>query len=221
MSIEARTLDLRNIRNIAPLVNDLGGRPRVMPAAFYASTTLEERAAFGVRHAAYCLPTEELVSWLKKLIGNRSAIEIGSGNGVLAATLNIPATDNCMQNRPDIAQYYAALGQPVVKYGPQVVSLAADEAVKLFKPQVVIASWVTHRYDPARHEAGGNQEGVVEEDIIRACETYVVIGNTHVHKAKSIWGLPHIRVEPPWLYSRAHNGSAEFIAVWGKPPTTE
>ncbi|PNG50141.1 MULTISPECIES: hypothetical protein [unclassified Variovorax] len=214
--IEARALDPTKVRDIAPLVLDEGGRLKVMPAAFYEGTTVEERAIFGVRHAAYGLPTLELVAWLKALIGDRPALEIGAGTGVLSDALGIIGTDNLMQQWPHIRAHYAALRQPVIAYGANVRQYDAVDAVCALKPKVVVASWVTHKYDPARHEAGGNEHGVVEEEIIRNCETYVVIGNTHVHRAKSVWSLPHTLLHPSWLYSRAHNGSREFIAVWGK-----
>lgn len=215
--IEARQIDVRNLRNLAGDALDESGRLKVMPASFYASTTVEERAALGTRQAAYVLPTVELVEWLMKAIGGRRAIEIGSGNGVLAEALGIPATDNCMQNRPEISMLYRGMGQAPIKYGRNVQPYPADKALKKFRPQVVVAAWVTHKFDPRRPEAEGNQYGVVEEDVIANCETYIFVGNRHVHRNKSVWNLPHQVFEPPWLYSRAHNGTPEFIAVWGKP----
>jgi hypothetical protein len=187
-----------------------------MPASFYKGTSTTERAVFGARHAIYGLPTLELVDWLKDKIAGRTAIEIGAGHGALAAALGIPATDNRQQEDPQVAAYYSLTRQAVVKYGQNVEKLDAAAAVAKYKPQVVIASWVTHKYREDRQEAGGNQFGVVEEDIIAACDTYVLIGNTAVHKSKSIWSLPHTKFEPDWLFSRAHNGSPDFIAVWEK-----
>lgn len=213
-----RRIDVGNIRDIGVTALDPKGRLKVMPAEFYAATTVEERAVFGARNAAYLLPTMELVSWLKSAIGQRTAIEIGSGNGVLATALGIPGTDSCLQAQPEIAQLYRSAGQKTVDYGQNVLPYAAENAVKNLRPKVVVAAWVTHKYSELRHEAGGNMFGVIEEDVIASCETYIFIGNSHVHKVKSIWALPHHKIEPPWLYSRAHNGSPEFIAVWGKAP---
>ncbi len=56
--------------------------------------------------------------------------------------------------------------------------------------------------------------GVVEEHIIDQCEQYVVVGNTYVHRHKSIWSRPHHKMSPPWLFSRAVNGTPEFIAIF-------
>lgn len=208
-------LDPRNIRDIAPAVLAAPGKPRILPASFYQGTTPQERALLGVRHGIYGLPTEELVAWVRERIGGRRAIEIGAGHGAFAEALGIPATDNWQQSNPSIAQYYAALKQPVVKYGNHVEKLDALEAVAKHKPQVVVANWVTHKYRPERHAAGGNQDGVDEEALIQSCEAYIFIGNRSVHAGKSIWSLPHEIIEPDWLFSRATNGTADFIAVWG------
>ena len=207
-------IDPRNVRDLAHDVLAPDGTLRVMPASYYRDTTVVERATFGQRAGVYGFLTEELVDWLRARIGTRSAIEIGAGHGQLACALGIPATDSKMQDDPAIAAWYAAHGQPTVRYGANVQKLDARQAVRKFRPQVVVASWVTHLYRPARHAAGGNAFGVNEEDLIARCEEYIFIGNTRVHAGKSIWNLPHDLLHPDWLYSRAHNGSPEFIAVW-------
>jgi hypothetical protein len=206
--------DPRNIRDLAPAALEAPGRPRIMPASFYRDTSTVERALFGQRHGIYGLPTAELVDWLRAVIDGRRAIEIGAGHGALAAALGIPATDNKMQVDPLIAQVYAASGQPTVIYGQNIETLDAAAAIAHHRPQVVIACWVTHKYDETRHEAGGNMFGVDEDALLDQCDTYIFIGNTHVHRNKAIWKREHIKIEPDWLYSRAVNGSPEFIAVW-------
>lgn len=92
----------------------------------------------------------------------------------------------------------------------------AAAAIAKYKPQVVIASWVTHRFDPSAPERGGSNTGVDEAGVVAACDEYIFIGNQQVHAAKPIWALAHERITPDWLYSRAMNGTPEFIAVWSK-----
>lgn len=208
-------LDPRTVRDIAPAVLAAPGKPRILPASFYKETTPHERLAFCVRNGMYGLPTAELVAWVRERIGGRSAIEIGAGHGAFAEALGIPATDNWQQTDPEIAAYYASIRQPVVRYGENVEKLDAAAAVEKHKPQVVVASWVTHKYRPERHSAKGNPDGVDEEALIESCDTYIFIGNRSVHAGKSIWSLPHEIIEPDWLFSRAANGSPDFIAVWG------
>jgi hypothetical protein len=207
-------VDPSRVRDLRPEVLDQDGRLRVLPAAFWAGTTREERALLGHSTGSYGFPTVELVAHLKALIGDRSAIEIGAGNGVLAEALGIPATDNRQQEMPEYAARILAAGQPPVRYGPNIIRCDAHEAVRQYQPDVVVACWVTHRYDPARPEAGGNELGVDEADIIRNCAEYVLVGNAGVHRHKPIWKLPHEIEYPRWLYSRATNGSRDFIARW-------
>ena len=82
----------------------------------------------------YLLPTIELVERLKRAIDGRRAIEIGSGNGVLAEALGIQGTDNFMQEMPKYKALYAAQGQPTIKYGKNVENLDALAAIKKYKP---------------------------------------------------------------------------------------
>lgn len=201
-------------RDIAPYVLDEQGRLRILPAAYWATTTAAQRSKFGLLHGIYSFPTTELVEYLRTVIDGRSTIEIGSGNGVLAEALGITATDSHQQEKEPYRSRIIADGQQPVRYGPNVVECDAVRAVRRFKPEVVIACWVTHKYLRSRDQAGGNSAGVVEEDIIGGCGTYVFVGNEGVHEHKSIWSLPHEIEYPPWVYSRAINGSRDFIATW-------
>jgi len=157
------------------------------------------------------------------MIGDRSAIEIGAGHGVLAEALDIPATDSRQQDDPKYRRVYLGSGQPPVHYGDNIIKMDAAEAVRHYRPDVVIAQWVTHRWRPDRHHAGGNEVGVDEEDILEHCSAYIFIGNRRVHKDKGIWTRPHSISEPSFVFSRSVNGSPDFIAVWpgrGKATST-
>ncbi|GHD04994.1 hypothetical protein GCM10007320_66480 [Pseudorhodoferax aquiterrae] len=188
----------------------------MVPASVLQRTTAQERLVFGIRHGLYSFPTEELVAFLANRIRGRSAIEIGAGHGCLAKALGIPATDNRQQEDPRMKAYYTARGQATVPYGDHVEALDAAQAVRKHRPQVVIACWVTHKFDPRHPQAEGSELGVEEEDIVASCEEYIFVGNERVHERKPIWSLPHEKWTPPWLYSRALNGSPDFIGSWGK-----
>lgn len=203
--------------DISPLVLDERGRMKIMPTYFWARTTPAERRLFGWNNGVYLLPTTELVQDLKARIAGRTAIEIGSGNGVLAEALGITATDSRIQERPSYrAKVLREGGQPV-RYGDNVLELDALRAVRKFKPEVVIACWVTHKYSRTRHSAGGNATGVIEEEVIAGCAEYIFVGNEYVHRNKSIWDLPHEIEYPSYVYSVAQNRSREFIATWRRP----
>lgn len=207
-------IDLTRVRDISRDLLDDRRRLRVVPAHTLERTTPEERLLFGVREGLYSFPTQELCDFLRARIAGRTAIEIGAGHGTLAAALAIPATDNRQQEEEGIKAYYAEIGQPTVRYGENVEKLDAVAAVAKYAPQVVIACWVTHRFDPDRPQAGGSLTGVDEASLIGTCEEYIFIGNERVHAQKPIWQLPHQMMTPDWLFSRAVNGSRDFIAVW-------
>lgn len=206
--------DPTSVRDISPLLLDEKGQLKSVPASVLAETTVLERALFGRTHSVYGFLTDELLAFIRERIAGKSAIEVGAGNGQLARHLGIPATDNRQQEWPEIAEYYRSLQQPVISYGSNVEALDALSAVRKYKPDVVIGSWVTHRYDPTRHQAGGNKDGVDEKELLKHCGAYLFIGNTLVHKNKPIWDEAPEVIEPEWLYSRAHNGTPNFIAIW-------
>jgi len=214
---DAYTLDLTGLRDLAPEVIDDASLPRVMPASFYAETKPDERAWLGLRHGLYLLPTTELVDWLRDHIGQRSAIEIGAGNGAMADALGIPATDNMLQSWPEMANYYRALGQPTITYGPNIIELEASDAVRRLRPQVVIGAWVTHRYERRAHAAGGNQHGPKIDWIRERIDEYIFIGNTETHKHHPLLKQLDEVIYPEWLFSRARGGR-DFIAWWPRAP---
>ncbi len=212
-------LDTSNVRDISPDVLDEDGRIKILPASYWAGTTVYERALFGHVHGVYSFPTVELVARLREIIGERSAIEIGAGDGVLAQELNIPATDSRQHEEPKYRAIYQATGQPPVRYGPNIIKMNASRAVRRYKPQVVIGCWVTHKWEARRPEAGGNEVGIDEADVMAHCETYVLVGNERSQRFARVLERPGVEIEyPDWLYSRAHTQTARnMIAVWNRP----
>lgn len=212
--MEAFAIDPTRVRDISSYLLDSHGRLRVTSARTLEATTAQERLLFGVRQGVYSFPTDELCDFLRARIAGKIAIEIGAGHGLLAQALSIPATDNRQQEEAEVQAYYQQIGQPTVRYGENVEKLDAASAVAKYRPNVVIACWVTHQFDPGRARAGGSVSGVDEASLIASCDEYIFIGNEHVHAHKPIWKLPHEKLTPPWIYSRAVNGSRDFIAIW-------
>lgn len=210
-------IDLDKVRNDpareGALVN---GRLVIHPADFWAQFTQIEITTFCVLNGFYCIPTTELVAWLRDTIHGRRAIEIGSGNGVLAAALEIPATDSRIQEEPEVRDYYLSLMQQPITYGHNVRKLDALEAVRVEQPDDVIGCWITHaKRDPIRF-AGGTRHGVAEEEILVTAR-YIFIGCRSAHRKgdKPLLQLPHEEFEFPWLVSRT-TSSGNFIAIWNK-----
>lgn len=217
--MDAFAINPAQVRDISSQLLDAEGRLRVVSARTLEPTTPQERFLFGVREGVYSFPTEELCEFLRSRIAGRTAIEIGAGHGLLAQALSIPATDNRQQEDEELKAYYQAIGQPTVRYGANVEKLDAAAAVEKYQPTVVVACWVTHKFDAAHPAAGGSRSGVDEASLIAACDEYIFIGNEHVHAAKPIWALPHEKTTPSWLYSRAINGTRDFIAIWRRKAT--
>jgi hypothetical protein len=215
-AVPAFPIDPEKVRDISGEVLGSDGRLMILPASYWAGTTRVERALFGHRHGIYSFPTVELVAYLQTVIGDRRAIEIGAGHGVLAEALQIPGTDSFQHAEPEYRARIEAFGQPVVQYGPKVERLDALRAVSKYRPEVVIGCWVTHKFNRRRSFAGGNEVGIAEEKILKKVATYVVVGNEFVHKDKVIWDQPHQIGFPDWIYSRAQNGSRDFIAEWNQ-----
>lgn len=212
---DAIEIDTKDIRDLRPLVLDADGRMRVLPQSFWDSTTTPERLVLGHHAAAYLFPTIELVEYLQHLIGDRTAIEIGSGNGVLAEAVGIRATDTREQETAQMQLYFRAIAQVPITYGHNVAKVEANRAVKVYRPQVVIASWVTQDFNP-RTESG-KPGGVREGAIIDHCEEYVLIGHENVHAGKDIWSRPHEIEYPPFVVSRGRDGGRNFIARFRRP----
>jgi hypothetical protein len=190
---------------------DEKGRVRVLPASDLESLDPDTLRFWLHVRSVYMLPSKELVEWLDGKIGGRTALEIASGNGVLGRALGIPRTDNHMQDRPEIRAHLALMGQPPVAYGEDVERQDANAAVRLRKPEVVVAAWATHIYRENDHARGGNMWGIDERKIVSLAD-YIHVGSKAVHHKKRIMSLPHEEHElPGMIFGR---GAPEDRRAW-------
>lgn len=199
-----------------PDLLEANGRLKLLPAESYDQISHDALRVWCNQNARYGLPTTELVAWLRERINGRKAIEIGAGSGDLAHYLGIAATDNRMQEWPEIRQHYAIMRQPVIKYPSEVHTLDAVEAVEFYHPEVVIASWVTEWIDPnlPPPESGGNVWGVKEDEILKRVCTYILIGNVKIHGQKKIMALPHEEYNLSFIRSRATSPELNRVWIW-------
>lgn len=199
---------------------DNDGYLKILPAAYYDKFPLDHLKLFCHYYARYGLPTVELAEFLKFFIGDRSALEIGAGCGDLGRALNIPMTDNFCQDWPEVKAYYALAGQPVIRYGKDIERLDALDAVKKYKPDVVIGQWVTHWIDPKfpPPPGGGSIYGVKEDLLLKECKSYIVIGNSDVHGHKPIRAINHMEVQNrhSTIRSRANDQSKNILYIWNE-----
>ncbi len=108
----------------------------------------------------YCVYSQQFGNAISKIVGKRSCVEIGAGDGTLTLLLEehglrIPATDDYSW-------------QHVVRYPDWVERLDAKATLSKYQPQVVICSWPP---------PGNDFEPLIFD--YPSVETYIVIGSKH------------------------------------------
>jgi hypothetical protein len=213
-----RNVDALELKALTQGALDDLGALKVMPKDFYAQFHQETLSAFCLQQGCYALPTIELLNLINLKImevsPSRNAIEIGSGNGVIGQALGITCTDSWMQEDPAIKAHYAQVKQPTVPYGRHVVRLDAHAAVDHYRPEVVVAAWVTHRYNPLEHERGGNAWGVDEYLLLEQIKRYVFVGNLKTHENKPLLAQAHEVIQGDFLFSRSLSSDQCALLIW-------
>lgn len=198
---------------------DNKGKFIVYDSDIFKGIPINHIALFCHRHGIYGIPTTELIDWISHLqfFDKSKTIEIGAGIGALGRALGIKMTDSKLQEKEFIKKAYAAMGQPVIKYPKDVIRKEAMKAIEHYKPEIVIGSWVTHKYDEAGWSSvlnGGNLWGVEEDKFLQKVKYYILIGNKRTHAQKPIMSIKHTEYQYDWLYSRSMHPEDNFIAIW-------
>jgi hypothetical protein len=148
-----------SIADLDAMLLGTDGRMRLRHAAELVRIPTQSLALWCHVRARYGVPSVELVTVLRAIIGDQPALEIGAGMGDLGFHLGIRMTDSALQvTRPEVRLYYGLLGQPTIDPPSDVERIDANEAVKKYRPKVVIASWVT-QLGTAADMAQGIQRG--------------------------------------------------------------
>jgi hypothetical protein len=204
---------LSHLPELHALVTDDSGQFIVRSYEEVERFSCQTIMAFCVTYGIYCFPTKELIDFLRGIIHDSKVIEVGSGNGIISRELGIKGTDN-FEQRGSRADLYEVMHQKPVTYGKHVEFYDAIDAVRRYKPDTVIASWLTHQYNPNERSRGGNMTGPKEEKILERVKTYIFVGNDKVHSSKPIYALPHETIKEPWLLSRTLDQSLNSIYIW-------
>jgi len=178
---------------------------------------LQDLVVWANLHGYYCIPTQELITWLRLQIKGKKAIEICAGHGVIGRELGIITTDSYMQTTPEMQAYYASLGQTTISPPPFVEKLEALDAVDKYHPDIVIGAFVTQKW--VEGDQQGSVYGVDEEKLLRKVPEYIMIGNANSHGAKRILRHPHQQYQAGWLYTRSTAPQKNRIYHWGPSPT--
>lgn len=192
------------------------GRIKLMPAADWLRYRPDDLRIWAWFNAVFALPTLELVTWLKREIGDRSALEIGSGNNDLGFHAGIRQTDSYVQQETPINAVYQMIRQPATHPRPDVEKLDAGQAIATYKPQVVIGAWITQLWRPG--DELGSEFGVDELSLLDepGLETYIHVGHRRIHNYKRSLLRKHREYTFPWLLGRTKDQSGNFLALWGK-----
>lgn len=215
MAILSSNIDLTPLESL--MIKD--GKFIPVPFEALKGFAQETISVFCHKHALYQMPTTELIDFIKNEIGDSSVIEIGSGNGCIGRSLGIKMTDNKMQQWDIIRAQYELSRQPVITYGNDVEEIDALEAVKKYKPEVVVACWVTHKWKEGL--SAGNMFGVEEELMFNnGVKKYIHIGcdsPTTGHQIKPILNkIPVKKLKFPWLVSRSMSRDLNTIYIFEK-----
>jgi hypothetical protein len=209
-------IEKQNIDYLSSKIFTPNGELNILPYSYYDSIEPVHIRQFCLENGIYCLPTQELIDYLKQETKDRKTIEIGAGHGSICKALGIVGTDSYLQEREDMKREYSLIQQPTVQYGKHVEKLEAEEAVRKYKPDTVLAAWVTHKYEPKKHYNEGNMWGIRENKILEKCNRYIFVGNISPHRKKIILDIPHKTIEPNWLVSRIFKkqGCKDVIWIW-------
>jgi hypothetical protein len=218
--MEATALEPFDLAPFDELLLDSSGRLKLLPAAELHRLRRDQLGYWCQVHGRYTLPTLELVEWLKEKIGGREALEIGAGAGDLAYHLGIRATDSYIQQEsPAYLLFYSALGVPPTMPPPEVERLEALEAVRKYKPEVVVGAWITQLYRPPVRKTDqhyGSIYGVDEMKLRLEVDTYINIGHQKIHKQKSLLRFKHREHRLPFLVSRSQDATGDVVWIWSR-----
>lgn len=170
------------------------------------------------KRARYVLPTLELVTFIRGVINGRDALEIGSGNGDLGYMLGIRETDSYIQQKR--SDLWARMGQVPTNPPAEVVMCDAMRAVYAYRPQVVVGSWITRKFETGIDVEGVDLQasafGVREEELLERVETYIHVGNEAIHGKKTLLRKPHETVRVPGHLSRHADQNLNVVYIWNR-----
>ena len=198
--------------NLNNILRGSDGLQKLIDAKTLKSIPKEHLMLWAWKHTLYTIVTIELISWLKEKIGDKKAIEIGSGSGIIGRELNIPRTDSYMNEFPKVKKSYELQRQPIISYPKEVEKLEALEAIRKYNPDIVIGSWISHLGTP--YDPKSSPYGVDEEELLKSGCSYIMIGNENTHNKKKILTQKHEKLSPDWLFSRSFSSDANCIYFW-------
>lgn len=206
-----------NAAAVREAVLDEEGHIRKLPASEWAKFPWDDVRTFMHEYPVYVLPTTELLDVLEDLTCDYKTIEIGAGSGSIGRLLGIKMTDSYLQQDNEaVRHYYESLGQPVIKYPPDVIKADALTAYRGFKPECILGCYITHLWKPKI--GSGNMFGVDFGRLLPLLKRLILVGNKRTHAANPIMTIDHMEISlAGGLITRSDDRDLDRIFVWDNP----
>lgn len=173
--------------------------------------SMGEKLYFMAYHGVYCIPTVELIQWMRENIVG-TAIEIAAGLGILGRALDIPMTDSKQRDDLKCLIQYGDTGIENIRYPSDIEKLSGAEAVEKYRPDTVVGTFVMHKWRPGMED--GNEAGVDMEDMIKRVKRLILVGNIDVHKENPLLRGKYRSFPMSWLFTRATDQSKNRIYLF-------
>jgi hypothetical protein len=162
----------------------------------------------------HTIATKELTDWIAEEIGDKHAIEICAGRGIIGKELGIPQTDSrLIEKNSELRDLYALCEECIDPFPERILTYDAISAVEHFKSHTVIGSWVTE-LSPYPRDYPSSPYGVDEHRLLKNCKKYIMLGNENTHKKKTIRRFPHRIARPYGYVTRSVVPEKNIIYIW-------
>jgi hypothetical protein len=188
---------------------DADGQLQVRPYQFVKQFRPALLRAMMLAKGIYVLPTTELLLEVIHHTRGQHTVEICAGNGAMARTLGMPATDSYLHERPEIAEAIRRDGAEPAMIPRHVLRMDAADTVQRFMPACVVGLFVNQLGD----DRYSSPFGVDEEEVVRETRRYIHVGNESVHR-KRILRLPHRTIKADWIVTRAPRQRENCLWIW-------
>ena len=210
-----------NVDYLDELFINQQGLIQAVPAIVLKEIPHEHLMNWANTREVWQIVTCEQIQWLKEQIGDKKAMEICAGNGVVSSELGIIGVDSRIQEKP----YFKKIMEE--KFGKDnglqtthppkdIKRYEAIEAIRVFRPDIVIGCFVTPKGPRVEASKGimCNAYGPDMKELFARIEKYIHFGNQNTHFPNPIYELPHTELSFPWLYTRSFDQSLNRVWIW-------
>lgn len=191
------------------------GEFQILGKEFWCQFSLDQIHLFMNQEALYVLPTEELIDFLDKEIGEADTIEVGAGRGIIGRELGIRTTDSYQQaSDSDTRIMYELINCPTIRYPKFVEKIDAVSAARKYRPHTILGCFVTHKW--RGDTRSGNDLGIDMTKMFSYARRFILVGNKRVHGDNPLMKFPHREIDLDGLITRGFCQELNRIFIWEK-----